>query len=154
MAWTRLTFGKHEGKTLPQIVFSDPDWFFWAWENDVFGSPELMGEAARINERARRIRIPDDDGVERDAEYIIHPSTKNVTDVDFVPKSQTYTCGAGGTIRKDVIDLSVPRSVQNYDKRGGGVVVQAVKQVLFPNVRRLTRQLLDAFFDDDSNFGI
>jgi len=30
MAWSTLPFGKHKGKTLPQIVFADPDWFFWA----------------------------------------------------------------------------------------------------------------------------
>jgi hypothetical protein len=28
--WLQLRFGKHEGKTLPQIVLSDPDYFFWA----------------------------------------------------------------------------------------------------------------------------
>ena len=154
MAWTRLTFGKHKGKTLPQIVFSDPDWFFWAWENEIFDTPVLRGEVTRINERARRIRIPNDGGVDRIAEYIIHPATRNVTDVDFVPKSQTHIYGAGGAICRDVIDLSVPRSVQSYDKMGGRLVIQAVKPLLFPGVGRVTRQLLDAFFDDDNNFVI
>jgi hypothetical protein len=154
MPWTILTFGKCKGKTLPQIVFADPDWFFWAWENNAFDGHGLKAEATRINERARAIRIPNDGNIVREAEYIIHPSTKNVTDVDFVPKGQPYTGGAGGTIRMAVIDLSVPRSVQTYDKMGGRLVIRAVKPVLFPGVKRLTRQLLEAFFDDDSNFAV
>ena len=36
MSWSSLEFGKHEGKTIPQVVFSDPDWFFWAIQEDVF----------------------------------------------------------------------------------------------------------------------
>jgi len=39
MAWSILPFGKHKGKTLPQIVFTDPDWFFWAMEENVFKGP-------------------------------------------------------------------------------------------------------------------
>jgi hypothetical protein len=154
MNWTVLNFGRHKGKTLPQIVFADPDWFFWAWEKKVYHAHGLKAEATRINKRARKIRIPNDGDVERDAEYIIHPSTKNVTDVYFVPKSQPFTQGAGGRIRKTVIDLSVARSVQNYDKRGGKLVLRAVKPVLFPGKKRLTRALVEAFFDDDSNFAL
>lgn len=154
MNWTVLKFGRHKGKSLPQIVFADPDWFFWAWEKNAFDAHGLKAEATLINKRARKIRIPKDGNVERDAEYIIHPSTKNVTDVDFVPKSQPFTHGAGGTIRKTVIDLSVARSVQNYDKKGGELVLRAVKPVLFPGKKRLTKALLEAFFDDDSNFDI
>jgi hypothetical protein len=57
MAWSTLAFGKHKGKTLPQIVFTDPDWFFWAIEENVFKGP-LRREAERIDARARAIRIP------------------------------------------------------------------------------------------------
>ena len=28
--WTQLTNTKHKGKTLPQVIFNDPDYFFWA----------------------------------------------------------------------------------------------------------------------------
>ena len=33
MKWTTLTFGKHDGKTLPEIIIKDADWFFWAIAN-------------------------------------------------------------------------------------------------------------------------
>ena len=37
MVWTTFPFGKHRGKTLPQIILDDPDWFFWIL-------PELYGQ--------------------------------------------------------------------------------------------------------------
>ncbi len=50
MPWSVVDFGKHQGKTLPQIVFIDPDWFFWAIEESVFSTKgSLRDEAAAIN---------------------------------------------------------------------------------------------------------
>lgn len=152
MCWTKLDFGKHKGKTLPQVLFKDPDWFFWACENKVLDQHGYAAEATKLRKKAMHIRIPNDASGVREAEYIIHPSTKNVTDIDFVPSSQPFTRGAGGTIRKDVIDLSVPRSVQGYDKRGCKLMIKALKPVLFPGVKRLTKAIVEAFFDDDGNF--
>ena len=36
MTWSELPFGQRREKTLPQVVLSDPDWFFWAIEKDAF----------------------------------------------------------------------------------------------------------------------
>ena len=60
MAWTKLWFGKkHKGKTLPQIMFKDPDWFFWAIEKGVFKNKGKLGEEAwEIYQKARKIKIP------------------------------------------------------------------------------------------------
>src|SRR5438876_986407 len=57
MAWTELKFGKHKGKTLPQVLFSDPDWFFWASEQQTFRGAQRR-EADLIYVRATHIRIP------------------------------------------------------------------------------------------------
>ena len=55
MMWTTFPFGKHQGKTLPQIVLDDPDWFFWIL-------PELDGhlkiEAHDLARKASKIKIP------------------------------------------------------------------------------------------------
>lgn len=40
MSWTALEFGRHTGRSLPQVMFADPDWFFWAVEAGVSGTPE------------------------------------------------------------------------------------------------------------------
>jgi len=30
MRWTTVSFGRYKGKTLPEIIVRDLDWFFWA----------------------------------------------------------------------------------------------------------------------------
>jgi hypothetical protein len=44
MRWTTLNFGRHAGRSLPEIVVSDADWFFWAFKVDVF-KDRLAAEA-------------------------------------------------------------------------------------------------------------
>jgi hypothetical protein len=34
--WIDLWFEKHKGKTLPQVMFTDPGWFFWARDEEIF----------------------------------------------------------------------------------------------------------------------
>ncbi len=53
----QLEFGEHKGKSLPQVIFSDPDWFFWAYETRIFkGAQE--DEAREIYRKATSIKIP------------------------------------------------------------------------------------------------
>ena len=33
MSWSTVPFGKYKGKTLPEIIVCDLDWFFWAVPN-------------------------------------------------------------------------------------------------------------------------
>jgi hypothetical protein len=42
-----LNFGKHKGKSLPEILLHDPDWFFWAMENHVL---KKWGPAAQARD--------------------------------------------------------------------------------------------------------
>jgi hypothetical protein len=55
MTWSILRFGKHAGKTLPQVLLLDTDWFFWM-------APKLYGrlgeEAKDLDRKARGIKIP------------------------------------------------------------------------------------------------
>jgi len=57
--WTRLTFGKHKGETLPQVICSDPSWFLWAIREGVLLG-DLAQEAAILHRRLQGIRIPKD----------------------------------------------------------------------------------------------
>ncbi|MGN7714954.1 hypothetical protein [Agrobacterium radiobacter] len=34
--WSEMPIGKYMGKTLPQLLLTDPDYFFWAMEQDDF----------------------------------------------------------------------------------------------------------------------
>jgi hypothetical protein len=76
--WSKLEFGKHDGKTLPQVVLSDPDWFFWAIDNGVFDHipPALRAEAKHVLRKATRIKIPKPDPENWQIKYIMDPMEK------------------------------------------------------------------------------
>jgi hypothetical protein len=153
VVWTVLHFGKHRGKTLPQIVLSDPDWFFWALKADAFKKPSLKEEAKAINYKTRRIKIqPDPSGLE--VEYIVHPSVGKLGAVHVVPEDRPPHHGSSPTYRSKYFDLSMPRQIAQYDKTGGTTLLKAIKTNVFRNVNiRFTRERCEAFFDDEDNFG-
>ena len=45
MHWSAVPFGKYKGKTFPEIIVRDPDWFFWVL-------PETLRQACRRGSRA------------------------------------------------------------------------------------------------------
>ncbi len=150
--WTIVTFGKYKGNTLPQIVIKDPDWFFFAFEKQFFKG-DLKSEAELINDRARRIRIPHEGSTKLVAEYIVHPSTNKLADLQFVPEDRPMHAGSSRSFRRDHIDLSAARSFSAYDKSGGKILVQKMKQLLFRDpAYRLTRKRCEELFDNDQNF--
>jgi len=156
MSWSLVHFGKHKGKTLPQIVFSDPDWFFWAYENNVFESKGILyNEAQDIYNKACNIIIPEINGEKMIAEYVIHPSTAKFAEMALVPSDRPKHNGSSPTYRKDTIDLSVPRQIAEYDKQGCKLMLSSVKFYLFGSENfKMTKKRCEEFFDDDDNFNI
>jgi hypothetical protein len=152
MQWSTLKFGKHIGKSLPQVIFTDPDWFFWAVEDTVFKGP-LQQEAADLDKKARSIRIPSKHGIKQVAEYYVHPPTGKFASMQILDANIPQHQGSSPTFRKDVIDLSMPRQIAPYDKLGCGNLITSAKHALFGSgSARMTRQRCEAFFNDLSNF--
>ena len=56
MTWTVLPFGKYTGRTLPQVLFTDPGWFFWAHTKPLHGA--VAYDAGVLYPKATRIRVP------------------------------------------------------------------------------------------------
>ena len=54
--YTPLMFGKFKGKTLPQVVFVDPDYFFWLHGKNILHG-RLRQEADEIYGKATAIRL-------------------------------------------------------------------------------------------------
>ena len=107
MIWTKLNFGKHRGKTLPQVLFSDADWFFWAIEEEVFSNrPQLLKEAMDLDKKARNILIPSKYGDDAIVQYLIHPPTGKFGDMHIVKKSQTPHEGSSIVFYSKRIDMS------------------------------------------------
>lgn len=147
--WTPLSFGKHDGKTLPQVLLHDPDWFFWAMENHAFRlSANLLAESQELDRKARSIKLVME-GYE--VEYLIHPGVRKLASVHPVLKSQPLHQGSSRAYRLDVLDLSFPRRFAPYDKMGSKFVLQGVKAMYFRD-KSLTKSRCEAFFEDDANF--
>ena len=119
MPWTPLRFGKHKGKTLPQVLFTDPDYFFWAYEDGMLGKhgPELQVEAHRIHAKATSVRIPQT-GIDcPHVEYLLSDTTHACIGfrivgenfVDLVPDPFL-------TERAERVDMSYPHQLRRYDK--------------------------------------
>jgi len=156
MTWSILWFGKHKGKSLPQVIFSDPDWFFWAMEKNIFKDKgKILQEANEINLKSKRIRIPQKGPEKLVAEYAIHPPTKKFADMEILPASRPKHVGSTPTFRSDYIDMSIPREIAPYDKFGCKLLISNIKYYLFGSKNyKMTKERSEAFFNDDSNFDL
>ena len=154
MPWTSLSFGRYAGMSLPQIVMTDCDYFFWGYSAGAFDNPAtLLTQADEVYRKARAIRIPQTGTELLVAEYAVHPAIGKFSGVAVVPASRPKHEGITATFRLPVFDLSVPRGISAYDKSGGKQLVKALKFYVFGDPDcRLTKQLCEEFFEIDANF--
>lgn len=154
MAWSPLHFKKHKGQSLPQVLFSNPGWFFWAIEKKIFRG-KLAEEANELNRKARSIKIPQTGTEKFVAEYIIHPTTNKFERMQIVKETTPGHVGSTKTLRKNVIDLSVPRSISPQDELGDKLIIKSIKICLFKDAKyRFTKTKCEDFFSDDKNFDL
>lgn len=153
MNWTKLNFGKHAGKTLPQVLFNDPDWFFWAWEEGAFeGRGILRMEAKTIRARAKSIKIPSRDGERQVVIYKINEG--KFFGFDVVKESTPAHQGTTVTQRSNHLDMEFPRTIKNYDKLGCQLLTNQLKHLILSSVgkKRMTKQLCEEFFSKPDHF--
>jgi len=148
MVWSPLSFGKYEGKTLPQVIFLDPDWFFWTYENKGF-EDNLIKEANEIYQKARAIKVPQSGGEKKVVEYVIHKPTDKFGTIRLL----TYKSGMNHLNISHVIDFKFPRTLIKYDKTGYKNFIFALKFILFGDSKyRMTKKRSEKFFDNKHNF--
>jgi hypothetical protein len=149
----RSTIGKHRGKTLPQILCNDPDWFFWAMENNVFQNKgALQSEAEYLNHKARNIKIPNNDDGALVVEDVVHQPTGKFSRLDVVSANRPYE-GSSSTRRSTVIDMSLPRQMADFDKLGYKNLLSSLRFYIFGSESaRLTKKKCEEFFSDPNNF--
>jgi hypothetical protein len=154
MYYNILDFGRYAGKSLPQIILHDPDWFFWALESGVFDGQRLPTEQVQwLGHCARNIQIPDGSKGPRIALYSLHEPTGKFLDVQFAYACDVTDTVPNGFLVRPVIDLSVPRTIAAYDKTGGKRLLRSVRRMMFGQERiYLTRERCESFFNNESNF--
>lgn len=155
MRWTIVNFGKYrgKGKSLPQIVFDDPDWFFWALKDGAFKGA-LASEASEIATKATKIKIPDKKVGEYRVRYYLDPLVGKIADIEVIAADHAPHLGSSGTRELDFFDLSMARRIAPYDKLGGKFIVGAIKTYVFGSKKtRLTKERCEEFFQNPRNFG-
>ena len=121
----------------PQVLFSDPDWFFWAYEQQQTFRGAQRREADLIYVRATHICIPQSGGETLVAEYVVHPTVHKFGGMELVPESRPHHEGSTPTFRLRVIDMSVPRQIAEYDKFGCKVMVAKIELPTLSEMRTL-----------------
>ena len=150
MRWVTLDFGKHSGKTLPQIILSDADWFFWALNKGVF-TGRLASEAAKVEQRARAIKIPKRHPKRWQVEYS-YDDTGGFRGFQFVKVDMPWPYGFRSIRRLPYLDLSYVRRGKEYDKRGCRNLLRDFRHHFVGDNTRLTKRRCQQFFSNKRNF--
>jgi hypothetical protein len=149
--WSKLYFGKHAGRSLPQTLFSDPDYFFWSIEKNIFKG-HLAMEANKLTRMVRHIRIPKQDPENWCVQYFLTTEHK-FSRFQIIPTNREPHTGSSITRRTRHIDMSVIRQGCRYDKGGYKRFLKSLKYHLFGNSSiKMTAARCEEFFDDDDNF--
>jgi hypothetical protein len=150
MNWTPLNFGKHEGKTLPQVMFEDADWFFNGYKGGYFNNGYRY-QAHAIYSRSRSIRVPQVAGKRMLAEYMIHKPNGKFGTFRLIEDGP----GLQHLYTMPVIDFYIPKSLANYDKLGYENFIFALKGILLnDHSRYMSKKACEEFFNDDGNFDL
>jgi hypothetical protein len=145
--WSLLDFGKHKGRSLPEVLLRDPDYFFWAWESHAFKRNfGLALEASELVYKARHINIPKADPDNWRIKYLRDISGKHCG-FQIVPASHPRGSEGLGTH----LDLSIVHRSRSYDKMGNRLLLKSFKQY-FLGDGRLTKRWCEKFFADPDNF--
>ena len=142
-----MPFGKYEGRTLPEILFADPDYFFWLREEVLKGA--LATEAEHL-EKVCRIRILREPAEAFMVEYRFEPEGQFAyfsivrRDRERYPESHIIH-------RAGHLDFSYLRSRKQYDKRGYVRFLRCFRREFFGDESaRMTKERCEGFFNGDN----
>jgi len=145
MYWSVVPFGKYKGKSFPEIIVRDPDWFFWVLPR-LYG--KLGEEAQELARRARAIRPPRRGRKRLEVAYEFDCDRKfcgfQFVDADS-PPSRWST-------RLPCLDFRWPLRRKKYDKQAGRIMRRDFRRHYFGKHKRLTKERCEEFFSNDANF--
>jgi hypothetical protein len=145
MSSSTVPFGKYAGKTLPEIILTDPDWFFYML-------PKLYGrlgeEGQNLARKARAIKIPKSRPRKWTVEYR-YDCDQGFCRFAFVKADRAYL---RWTTRLPHLDLALPLGRKKYDKRTSRILARNFRRQYFGEHRRLNKGRCEEFFSNDANF--
>jgi hypothetical protein len=142
-----MPFGKYTGLTLPQVLFTDPDYFFWV-------TGVLKGalgiEAEQLARKACRIRIPRDSAEAFVVDYFFEPGGQFIC-FSIVPKDRERYPSSHEIHRANYLDFSSIRDRKQYAKREYVRFLRCFRREFFGNESaRMTKGRSEAFFNGDN----
>jgi hypothetical protein len=147
MKWTTLSFGKHVGRTLPQVVLSDPNWLFGAISKGVFND-RLECEAAALEQRATNIKIPKRNSKKWEVEYRWDRGGRFLG-FDFVEAKSGFHHPLSS--RLPHLDLAYVRRGNIHDIRDCRRLINDFRRLYFEG-RNLTKERCEWFFGSEKHF--
>jgi hypothetical protein len=145
MSWSVVPFGKYRGKTLPEIIMLDLDWFFWML-------PKLYGklgtEARDLARKARAIKVPKEHRKKCEVEYRFDVDNR-FCGFAFV---KTESWHSRWTVRLHHLDLWWPLRGKKYNKRASRILIRDFRINYFGKRKRVTKERCEEFFSNDKNF--
>jgi hypothetical protein len=145
MIWTTLSFGKHLGKTLPQIILDDPDWFFWILPT-LYGRMKV--EADDLARKASKIKVPRRNPRKWCVEFR-YAHGNRFCGFDIV-RADSFM-DPRWSVRLPYLDLRLLRSHKVYDKKGYKNMIRDFRRLYFDG-RNFTKKRCEGFFGNDDNF--
>lgn len=167
MKWNKVNFGtteKVKGKTLPQIMFIDPDWFYTQYEYADSHLRKVFGvQAEMIYQRSRNIKP-------RNGHYIKYFLFYDGTSDGFTPISKEDAetkfkeCIETSIYCQDIelldaqkfkilkrLDIRYPKCLKNYDKKSCKIFIDEIKEYLDLG-KQISEKKAIEFFENDDNF--
>ena len=153
MSWTQLKFKKHKGKTLPEVFFCDPGWFFWVFERDIF-KDRIVIEAEDLYRKVSYVKIPTFMDEEVVVDYFWTHGNIFV-DFEIVPASKPINEEYYECFRDEVIDFTIVYRWNLHDRNGYHIFMRKYKYYRFgAKDFRMSKKDCEDFFEDNDNFTI
>ena len=146
-AWIPIPFGKYEGRTLPQVLFKDPDYFFWLLREGVLKGALAM-QAKHLAKKVCRIRIPREPAEAFAVDYFFN-SEDQFSRFSIVPKDAYQSPHV--VYRLNHIDFSIIRNHKEYAKGEYKRFLRDFRRVFFGNESAsMTKDRCEGFFNGDN----
>ena len=148
-----LGFGRYKDRTLEWLFFNDPGYVWWMIDK---GAEKNLKGAARTRfdqlvRRAKHLAVPGK------CHHCNKPvSRMSLADVGGLARVDFFcdTChhDGGSHYMLTTPAFYTPDFFKNYDKLGGRILVEAIKNAYYGAKVRMTQAKMEEFFADPSHF--
>jgi len=153
MEFSIIDFGIYNNKqlTLAQIIFIDPDWFFYNLNSSGFKNKKrIREEALFLAKRAKNIRIPKDNPNKWRVEYRMRDGEfQSLAIVEVNQLRKPSHIALYDTMK---IDMEFPQKQKQKNTRWSKSFGKKTCRVLFGKNTIVTNQLCSTFFNNADNF--